>query len=156
MPPNHPSSSRRWRKTCRTRWTSYLAQTVFSCTRHTPEWLPNITTHSSSLLTLLTQVSSALKKQTTTCISFSSPFHLFSSYNKHSGAAGHPVPSGSGWGGAAFGRASGGREAAGPPVPRSGSVPGEDLWRLEGPGSQMTNVRDVDDYVRRPQNCSEI
>lgn len=51
------------------------------------------------------------------------------------------MPSGSGGGGAALGRASGGREAAGPPVPGRGSVPGEDLRRLEGPGSQMTNVR---------------
>lgn len=62
-------------------------------------------------------------------------------YNQRSGAAGHPVPSGAQPGGAALGRASGGREAAGPPDPRVGRVPGEDLRRMEGPGSQITNVK---------------
>lgn len=114
---------------------------VFFCTHHTPEWLPNITTLSSDLLTLLTQVSSALTK---TSLAFfdllmKKPIHLFSRYNQHSGAAGHPVPSGAEPGGAALGRASGGREAAGPPDPRVGRVPGEDLRRMEGPGSQITN-----------------
>lgn len=68
------------------------------------------------------------------------PFHPFfslSRYNQHPRAAGHPVPSGSGRGRSAPGRAGRCWEAAGPPDPRGGSLPGEDVRRLEGPRSQL-------------------
>lgn len=116
-----------------------------SCTHHTPVWLPSITTLSSDLLTLPTQVSSALTQTQTSLellyLRMKKPFHLFCRYTQHSGAAGHPVPSGAEPGGAALGGASGGREAAGPPDPGAGRVPGEGLRRMEGPGSQITHLK---------------
>lgn len=60
-----------------------------------------------------------------------------SRYSEHPRAAGHPVPSGSGCGGSSPGRAGRCWEAAGPSDPRGGSLPGEDVRRLEGPRSQL-------------------
>ena len=58
-------------------------------------------------------------------------------YNQHPGSAGHSVPPGSERGGSSPGAAGGCWEAAGPPDPRGGSLPGENVWRLEGPWGQM-------------------
>lgn len=65
------------------------------------------------------------------------PLFSTSRYNQHPRAAGDPVPSGSGRGRSAPGRAGRCWEAAGPSDPGGRSLPGEGVWRLEGPRSQV-------------------